>query len=137
VCLGFVVADIGRPDRMWHILPGIGRFNWPVSMLTWDVMVLNGYLLLNLHICGYLLYSASSGDARQALVPAVRLHLDRLGDLDPHGHGLPLLRLGGRPFWNSALLAPRFLASAFVSGPAFVGIVRWSGSDSKVGDKPS
>jgi molybdopterin-containing oxidoreductase family membrane subunit len=28
--------------------------------------------------------------------------------------------LGGRPFWNSALLAPRFLASAFVTGPAFI-----------------
>jgi len=28
--------------------------------------------------------------------------------------------LGGRPFWNSALLAPRFIASAFISGPAFV-----------------
>jgi molybdopterin-containing oxidoreductase family membrane subunit len=28
--------------------------------------------------------------------------------------------LGGRPFWNTALLAPRFLASAFVSGPAFI-----------------
>ena len=31
--------------------------------------------------------------------------------------------LGGRPFWNSALLAPRFLASAFVSGPAFIILV--------------
>jgi molybdopterin-containing oxidoreductase family membrane subunit len=28
--------------------------------------------------------------------------------------------LGSRPFWNTALLAPRFLASAFVSGPAFI-----------------
>ena len=31
--------------------------------------------------------------------------------------------LGGRPFWNTALLAPRFLASAFVSGPAFIIVV--------------
>jgi molybdopterin-containing oxidoreductase family membrane subunit len=28
--------------------------------------------------------------------------------------------LGGRPFWNSALLAPRFLTSAFVAGPSFI-----------------
>src|SRR5262245_20304237 len=56
VCIGFVVVDMGRPDRLWHIVPGIGRFNWPISMLTWDVLVLNGYLALNLHITGYLLY---------------------------------------------------------------------------------
>ena len=28
--------------------------------------------------------------------------------------------LGGRPFWNTAILAPRFLISAFVSGPCFI-----------------
>ncbi len=50
-----VVADLGRPDRFWHLIPGIGEFNWPLSMLTWDVLVLNGYLLLNAHIVGYLL----------------------------------------------------------------------------------
>jgi Ni/Fe-hydrogenase subunit HybB-like protein len=57
MALMFVVADLGRPDHFWHMIPGIGRFNWPISMLTWDVVVLNGYLLLNLHICGYLLYT--------------------------------------------------------------------------------
>src|SRR5690606_27298220 len=56
VCLLFVVVDLGRPDRFWHIIPGLGRFNFPISMLSWDVIVLNGYLLLNLHITGYLLY---------------------------------------------------------------------------------
>ena len=56
MCLMFVIVDLGRPDRFWHLIPGIGRFNFPLSMLTWDVIVLNGYLLLNLHICGYLLY---------------------------------------------------------------------------------
>jgi len=56
MCLLFVTVDLGRPDRFWHIMPGLGRFNFPMSMLTWDVIVLNGYLLLNLHICGYLLY---------------------------------------------------------------------------------
>ncbi len=29
VSLLFVVVDMGRPDRFWHIIPGIGRFNWP------------------------------------------------------------------------------------------------------------
>ena len=56
-----------------------------------------------------------------ALVPALRLPLDRLGDLHPHGDGVPLLRASaaGRS-GTRALLAPRFLASAFVTGPAFI-----------------
>src|SRR6266545_4409594 len=45
MCTLSVIVDLGRPDRFWHLLPGIGRFNWPISMLTWDVIVLNGYLL--------------------------------------------------------------------------------------------
>jgi Ni/Fe-hydrogenase subunit HybB-like protein len=56
MCTLSVLVDLGRPDRFWHLLPVIGRVNWPVSMLTWDVIVLNGYLLINLHIVGYLLY---------------------------------------------------------------------------------
>ena len=56
MCLAFVTVDLGRPDRFWHLIPGIGQFNFPASMLSWDVIVLNGYLLLNVHICGYLLY---------------------------------------------------------------------------------
>jgi Ni/Fe-hydrogenase subunit HybB-like protein len=121
MALGFVVVDLGRPDRFWHMLPFIGKFHWPVSMLTWDVIVLNGYLLLNLHVCGYLaLHALPRRSARPALVRPLRLPLHRVGLLHPHGHGLPLRGLGGRPFWNSALLAPRFLASAFVTGPAFI-----------------
>lgn len=52
MCLLFVGVDLGRPDRFMHML---WRFNFPDSMLTWDVIALNGYLLLNLHICGYLI----------------------------------------------------------------------------------
>jgi hypothetical protein len=57
--MSFVIVDIGRPDRLLHMIPGIGRFNWPQSMLAWDVLVLNGYLALNLaipcyvHFCHY------------------------------------------------------------------------------------
>lgn len=47
--LGFVVVDLGGPQNFWHLIPGIGIFNWPRSMLAWDV-VLNGYLLLSLAI---------------------------------------------------------------------------------------
>src|SRR5512147_141468 len=45
MCLAFVTVDLGRPERFVHLFR---RFNFPISMLTWDVVVLNGYLLLNL-----------------------------------------------------------------------------------------
>ena len=57
----FVVADLGHPERFWHMIPGIGRLNFPVSLLAWDVVVLSGYLLLNLGIPFYILYSKYSG----------------------------------------------------------------------------
>ena len=56
MCLLFVTVDLGRPDRFHHMIPPFGIFNFPGSILSWDVIVLNGYLLLNLHIAGYLLY---------------------------------------------------------------------------------
>jgi len=121
VSLGFVVADLGRPDRFWHLLPGIGRFNWPISMLTWDVVVLNGYLLLNLHICGYLLYMRFLGRKPNPKWYVPFVFLSVIWAISVHTVTAFLYSgLGGRPFWNSALLAPRFLASAFVTGPAFI-----------------
>ena len=121
MCLMFVVADLGRPDRFWHLIPGIGRFNWPMSMLTWDVIVLNVYLLLNLHICGYLLYMRFLGREPNPVwyIPFVMISI--FWAISIHTVTAFLYcGLGGRPFWNSALLAPRFLASAFVAGPAFI-----------------
>jgi len=121
ICTLFIVVDLGRPDRFWHIIPGLGRFNWPMSMLTWDVIVLNGYLLINLHICGYLLYTRFLGRQPNKFwyVPFVLLSI--AWAISIHTVTAFLYQgLGGRPFWNSALLAPRFLASAFVSGPIFL-----------------
>ena len=43
MCLLFVIVDLGRPERFWHLIPVIGLFNFPISMLSWDVVVLNGY----------------------------------------------------------------------------------------------
>lgn len=140
MCIGFIVVDLGRPDRFWHIIPFLGAFNWPISMLTWDVLVLNGYLLLNLHICGYLLYTRFLGrrpDPRW-YVPFVFLSI--VWAISIHTVTAFLYcGLGGRPFWNTALLAPRFLASAFVSGPAFIilalqALRRFGGV--RIGDRP-
>ncbi len=124
MCILSVMVDLGRPDRFWHMIPGIGRFNWPVSMLTWDVVVLNGYLLINLHVVGYLLYMRYLGRKPNPTwyVPFVLLSI--VWAISIHTVTAFLYcGLGGRPFWNTALLAPRFLASAFVSGPAFIILV--------------
>ena len=121
MALAFVVVDLGRPDRFWHLMPVIGRFNWPISMLTWDVLVLNGYLVLNLHICGYLLYMRylRRKPNPRWYVPFVLVSI--VWAVSVHTVTAFLYSgLGGRPFWNSALLAPRFLVSAFVTGPAFI-----------------
>ncbi len=121
VCLCFVVADLGRPDRFWHMLPGIGRFHFPMSMLTWDVIVLNIYLLINLHICGYLLYMRFLGREPNPRWYKPFVFLSIIWAISIHTVTAFLYcGLGGRPFWNSALLAPRFLASAFVAGPAVI-----------------
>lgn len=124
MALGFVAVDLGRPDRFWHIMPLVGRFNWPVSMLTWDVIVLNGYLILNLHVVGYLLYHRFTGRTPNPrwYVPIVLLSI--VWAISIHTVTAFLYSgLGGRPLWNSALLAPRFLASAFATGPAFIVIL--------------
>ena len=121
MCLLFVTVDLGRPDRFWHLIPGLGRFNFPISMLTWDVIVLNVYLLLNLHVCGYLLYMKFLGKSPNPrwYVPFVFLSI--VWAISIHTVTAFLYSgLGGRPFWNTPVLAPRFIASAFVTGPAFI-----------------
>lgn len=117
----FVVCDLGRPDRFWHMMPIVGKFNFPISMLTWDVIVLNGYLLINVHICGYLLYKRYRGQPPVAKMYVPFVFLSIVWAISIHTVTAFLYcGLGGRPFWNTALLAPRFLTSAFVSGPAFI-----------------
>jgi len=119
-----VIVDLGRPDRMWHLLPLLGDINLPQSMLAWDMVSLNGFLLLNLIIPFYILYRHYQGK------PALLKHY------------LPFIVLtilwavfmttveamlfatnSGRPLWHTPLLGPRLLASAFVSGPALIIIV--------------
>jgi molybdopterin-containing oxidoreductase family membrane subunit len=119
MCLGFVMADIGRPDRFWHIMPIVGRLNWPQSMLAWDVIVLNLYLLLNWFVVTYLLFSAyiEKHYNKKIVLPLVLASIPMAVSI--HTVTAYLYNgLAARPFWNSAILAPRFLASAFCSGPA-------------------
>lgn len=121
VAIAFVTVDLGRVDRMWHLIPGLGRFHWPISMLTWDMIVLPGYLLLNAHVVGYLLYTRYLGLEPNRLWYIPFVFLSIFWAVSIHTVTAFLYSgLGGRPFWNTAILAPRFLASAFVTGPAFI-----------------
>jgi molybdopterin-containing oxidoreductase family membrane subunit len=121
MCLLFVTVDLGRPDRFWHMIPGIGKFNWPISMLSWDVIVLNVYLALNAHICGYLVYMVyqKRKPAPMWYIPFVFTAIVWAFSIHTVTAFL-YVGLGGRPFWNSAIIAPRFLASAFTAGPGFL-----------------
>lgn len=121
MCLAFVTVDLGRPDRFWHLIPIIGEFNFPGSMLSWDVIVLNGYLVLNVYICGYLLYSRYRGrkPSKWFYIPFVFVGI--FWAISIHTVTAFLyVGLGGRPFWNSAIVGPRFIASAFTAGPAMI-----------------
>jgi len=119
--LMFVTADLGRPDRFWHLIPFLGMLNVPRSMLSWDLVVVNGYLLLSLTIAGYLLYNAyQKKEPNMSLIlPFILLSIPWAVSIHTVTaflyNGLP-----ARPFWNASILAPRFLASAFCSGPALI-----------------
>jgi Ni/Fe-hydrogenase subunit HybB-like protein len=121
MCLAFVTVDLGRPDRFWHLIPGLGQLNFPASMLSWDVIVLNGYLLLNVHICGYLLYCRyrNRKPSRWFYIPFVFVAIGWAVSIHTVTAFL-YVGLGGRPFWNSSIVGPRFLASAFTAGPAMI-----------------
>lgn len=118
MALLFVVVDLGRPDRFHHMML---RFNFPISMLTWDVISLNGYLVLNLHICGYLIYCAycRREPARWFYIPFVFVAIVWAFSTQLVEAFL-YCGLGGRPFWNSAVIAPRLVASAFAAGPSIL-----------------
>lgn len=124
MCMLFVTLDLGHPERVWHLLPFIGTPNFPLSLLDWDILVLNGYLFINIFISSYLLTMIYLGkkEKKWLYMPLVMLSI-------PWAVGIHTVTaylyngMGARPFWNTAILAPRFLASAFCSGPAFSMIV--------------
>lgn len=124
MCLLFITVDMGGPLKVWHMIPGIGLFNWPSSILTWDMLVLNGYLALNTLVPLYILYCKYNNvkpvDWKYkpfvflSIFWAISIHMTTAFLYQ----GLP-----ARPFWNNPLLGPRFLASAFAAGPAVIMMV--------------
>jgi molybdopterin-containing oxidoreductase family membrane subunit len=124
MCLLFITADLGGPLRVWHLIPGIGVLNWPSSLLAWDIIVINGYLALNLLVPAYILYCHYHNrkpDEKKyrpfvflSIFWAFSIHLVTAFLFE----GLP-----ARAFWNNPLMGPRFLASAFAAGPALISVV--------------
>lgn len=124
MCLLFVTVDIGRPDRFWHLIPFVGILNFPQSLLAWDVVVLNIYLVLNLTIAVYYLYNLYYKREPNKKFTTPLLLFSIPAAISIHTVTAFLYNgLGARPFWNASILAPRFLASAFCSGPAFMILV--------------
>jgi len=119
MCILFVFVDLGQPMRVLNVL----RFPTPNSIMFYDVIVLSGYLLLNL-LCGWTVLHAEYKGTKYpswlkpfiylAIVWAPSIHIVTAFLYQ----GLP-----GRHFWLTAIMAPRFLASAFSSGPALIIVV--------------
>jgi len=139
MCMTFILVDLGRPLQFWHLIPGIGLLNSPSSILSWDILVLNGYLALNALVPAYILYCHYQGKEPVgkyykpfvflSIGWAVAIHMVTAFLYQ----GLP-----ARPFWNNPLLGPRFLASAFAAGPALISIVLHViniTTDYKIGEK--
>ena len=121
MCMLFVTVDVGRPEILWHLFPGLGTPNFPHSLLTWDILVLNIYFAINWFIVTYMLFKSFKGQKYSSafIMPIIFLSI-------PFAVGIhtvtAFLFIGvkSRAFWHTAILAPRFIASAFCSGPALL-----------------
>ncbi len=119
MALGFVIVDMGGPFRLWHMIPLAGILNFPDSLLAWDSIVLTLYFMLNLVIVTYLLYMHFAKKEYNKKIFNKLILLSIPMAISIHTVTAFLFNgLAARPYWNSALLAPKFIASAFCSGPA-------------------
>jgi Ni/Fe-hydrogenase subunit HybB-like protein len=116
MCLSFIVADLGQPARAFNVL----LYPTPNSVLFWDMVVLNGYLFLNI-VIGWAVLGAERRSAPPPKWVKPLIYLSIPWAISIHTvtaflyAGLP-----GRGFWLSAIMAPRFLGSAFAAGPALL-----------------
>ncbi len=116
MCLLFIIVDLGQPQRALNVV----LHPTPNSVLFWDMVVLNGYLLLNL-IIGWttLAYQHREVPPPDWVKPLIYISI--IWAVSIHTvtaflyAGLP-----GRAFWMTAIMAARFLASAFAAGPALL-----------------
>ncbi len=124
MCMLFVSVDLGRPDRLWHLFPVVGNPHFPHSLLIWDILVLNAYFVINYFVVTYLVFTSYRGRHYNAafILPVIFLSIPVAVGIHTVTAFL-FMGLKSRPFWNTAILAPRFLASAFCSGPALLVLI--------------
>ncbi len=123
----FILFHMGRPDRTWHMVPGIGFLNFPNSMLSFDTIVLNVYLFLNLFGVVYILYKKYTGTFREkemsrwftaivflAIAWGPLIHIVTAFVLASNARISP---------WDTAVLPFAFLTMAGASGPALIVLI--------------
>jgi len=116
MCLLFIMADLGQPIRALNVL----LHPTPHSILFWDMIVLNVYLFLNIFV-GWIVLTAEKKEVAPPKWIKPFIYISIPWAVSIHTvtaflyAGLP-----GRHFWLTAILAPRFLASAFAAGPALL-----------------
>ena len=116
MCLMFILADLGQPLRALNVL----LHPTPNSILFWDMIVLNVYLFLNIFV-GWVVLTAEKKEVPPPKWIKPFIYISIPWAVSIHTvtaflyAGLP-----GRHFWLTAILAPRFLASAFAGGPALL-----------------
>ncbi len=116
MCLLFIIVDLGQPMRALNVI----LYPTPNSILFWDMIVLNGYLFLNIVIGWQVLEAERNSVAPPAWVkPLIYLSIPWAVSIHTVTAFL-YCGLPGRGFWLTAILAPRFLASAFAAGPSFL-----------------
>ena len=116
MCMCFIVVDMGQPHRVLNVI----LHPTPNSVLFWDATVLTGYLVLNAVIGWTTLEADKVGMAPPKWIKYL-VYISIFWAFSIHTvtaflyAGLP-----GRHFWLTAILAARFLSSAFCSGPAIL-----------------
>ena len=116
MCGLFVIVDLGNLPRMINIM----IYPNPTSILFWDMIVLNVYMLLNI-VIGWNVLSAERKGIRYQKWVKVLIYISIPWAFSIHTvtaflyAGIP-----GRHFWLTAIMAARFLSSAFASGPALL-----------------
>ncbi len=116
MCMLFIFVDMGQPFRILNVF----LHPTPQSVMFWDTVVLSGYLVLNVVISHVTLTAErKSVPPPQWIRPVIILSIPWAVSI----HTVTAFLYSGlaaRPFWMTAILAPRFLASAFSSGPALL-----------------
>jgi Ni/Fe-hydrogenase subunit HybB-like protein len=116
MCVTFVLVDMGRPDRVFNVF----KYPTPNSVMFWDIIVLNGYLLLNILIGWNVLECERHAVAPPKwLKPFIYLSIPWAVSIHTVTAFL-YAGLPGRGYWLTAIMAPRFLSSAFAAGPSLL-----------------